>query len=344
MTPNGEQASGLYNTWITLENPDLFNSYSVEMLKALQLALKTASNAADVVAVVLTGSGTRAFCTGGNAVDFARHYGGNTQEFRRFMRLFNDTVSAILACDKPVICRVNGMRSGGGQELGLACDLSVAQDMAVFGQAGPKYGGAMLGGVTDFLPPMIGAEEAIAAGVLCEPMSAHKARRLGMIAAVVPALKIEGNFVVNPAVITDRYADDSGEVVFGEQRHGDDLRRAREMIAAGTIDLSLLDARVNELCSKFLMMFPESLTKTLEAMRKPKLEAWNRNKEDNRAWLAANMMGEAHAGFRAFADGTKKSGREIDFVALRQAQARGEPWTPDLVDALIPKAVSEASV
>ena len=68
------------------------------------------------------------------------------------MRLFNDMVSAILVCDKPVICRVNGMRIGGGQEIGMACDFSVAQDLARFGQAGPKHGSAPDGGATDFLP------------------------------------------------------------------------------------------------------------------------------------------------------------------------------------------------
>ena len=68
------------------------------------------------------------------------------------MRVFNDMVSSILGCDKPVICRVNGMRIGGGQEIGMACDFSVAQDLARFGQAGPKHGSAPIGGATDFLP------------------------------------------------------------------------------------------------------------------------------------------------------------------------------------------------
>ena len=68
------------------------------------------------------------------------------------MRLFNDMVSAILGCDKPVVCRVNGMRIGGGQEIGMACDFSIAQDLARFGQAGPKHGSAPIGGATDFLP------------------------------------------------------------------------------------------------------------------------------------------------------------------------------------------------
>ncbi|EME69958.1 6-oxocyclohex-1-ene-1-carbonyl-CoA hydrolase [Paramagnetospirillum caucaseum] len=333
-------AEGLFNVWVTIDNPRQFNSYSIDMLKALQQAFRTAGEARDVVAVVLTGAGSKAFCTGGDAMEFATYYAGNPQEFRRFMRLFDDTISAILACDKPVICRVNGLRSGGGQELGLACDLSVAQDLAVFGQAGPKHGGAMVGGATDFLPVMIGAEEAMAAGILCDPISAHKARRLGMISAVVPALKVDSRFIPNPSVVTDRVVDEFGEFILGEPKAGGEIKAAKEIVAKGEIDLSRLDAKVEELCSKFLHMSPEALTKTLEELRKPKLDAWNRSKEGNRAWAAINMTTEAHAGFKAFAVGNKEVGREVNFVALRQAQAIGAPWTPDLIEALMPGRIS----
>ena len=103
------------------------------------------------------------------------------------------------------------------------------------------------------------------------------------------------------------------------------------------IDLGLLDERVEELCAKLLMTFPDCTTKTVEELRKPKLKAWNDNKENSRAWLALNMMTEAKAGFRAFNEGTRETGREIDFVALRQALAKGTPWTEELVESLMPK-------
>ena len=128
------------------------------------LAFRAASAARDVVAVVFTGVGDKAFCTGGNTKEYAEYYAGNPQEYRGYMRLFNDMVSAILGCDKPVICRVNGMRIGGGQEIGMACDFSIAQDLARFGQAGPKHGSAPIGGATDFLPLMIGCERAMVSG------------------------------------------------------------------------------------------------------------------------------------------------------------------------------------
>ncbi len=340
-TPEGQVAEGLFNFWITLDNPTQYNSYTTAMAKGVTLAFRAASVARDVVAVVFTGAGDRAFCTGGNTKEYAEYYSGNPQEYRQYMRVFNDMVSSILGCDKPVICRVNGMRIGGGQEIGMACDFSVAQDLARFGQAGPKHGSAPIGGATDFLPLMVGAERAMETGTLCEPWSAHKAYRLGMILDVVPALQVDGAFVANPLVITDRYLDGFGRIVHGEPRTGDELAEGKKLLARGKVDLSLLDAAVEALCGKLLLTFPECLTKTFEELRKPKIETWNRNKEDSRAWLALNMLAEARTGFRAFNEGPRDH-REIDFVALRQALARGAPWTPELVESLIPRAADAA--
>ena len=147
---DGREAEGLYNAWIILNNPKQYNSYTTDMCKALILAFRAASVARDVNAVVFTAMGDKAFCTGGNTKEYAEYYSGKPEEYRQYMRLFNDMVSSIMACDKPVICRVNGMRVGGGQEIGMACDFTVAQDLANFGQAGPKHGSAAIGGSTDF--------------------------------------------------------------------------------------------------------------------------------------------------------------------------------------------------
>jgi 6-oxo-cyclohex-1-ene-carbonyl-CoA hydrolase len=335
-TPDGRTAAGLFNAWITLNNPAQYNSYTTAMVKSVILAFRAASNARDVACVVFTGVGDRAFCTGGNTKEYAEYYAGNPQEYRQYMRLFNDMVSGILGCDKPVICRVNGMRIGGGQEIGMACDFTITQDLANFGQAGPKHGSAAIGGATDFLPVMIGAEQAMVSGTLCEPFSAHKAYRLGIVSELVPALKVDGKFVANPMVITDRLLDEYGRIVHGEFKAGAELDAGKALLKQGTVDLSLLDAAVDAMCSKLLLTFPDCLTKSLEELRKPKLEAWNRNHEDSRAWLALNMMTEARAGFRAFNEGTRETGREIDFVALRQALAQGTPWTAELTESLMP--------
>ncbi len=336
LQPDGKAAAGLYNAWIWLDNASQYNSYTTEMVKGVILAFRAASNARDVSSVVFTGVGDKAFCTGGNTKEYAEYYAGRPQEYRQYMRLFNDMVSSILACDKPVICRVNGMRIGGGQELGMACDFTVAQDLARFGQAGPKHGSAPIGGATDFLPVMIGAERAMGACVLCEPFSAHEAYHIGMITDIAPALKVDGKFVPNPLVETQRVYDDFGRLLFGKPKAGEELKKGKELMSRGTVDLSRLDAKVEELCAKMLLTFPDCTTKTIEELRKPKLEAWNRNKENHRAWLALNMVTEARAGFTAFNEGTKDN-REVDFVKLRQKIAAGQPWVGDLHDQIQPK-------
>lgn len=333
---DGSVVEGLYNAWIIFNNPKQYNSYTTNMVKATILAFRRASVDREVNAVVFTGAGDKAFCTGGNTKEYAEYYAGNPQEYRQYMRLFNDMVSAILSCDKPVISRVNGMRIGGGQEIGMACDFTIAQDLANFGQAGPKHGSAAIGGATDFLPVMIGCEQAMISGTLCEPFSAHKAARLGIIGDVVPALKVNGKFIANPTVITDQMLDEYGRVIHGDFKSGTALKEGRVLLKEGEIDLSLLDQKVEEMCAKLLATFPECMTKSLEELRKPKLHAWDLNKENSRAWLALNMMNEARTGFRAFNEGTKETGREIDFVKLRQAMAKGVPWTEELIESLMP--------
>ena len=219
----------------------------------------------------------------------------------------------------------------------MACDFSVAQDLARFGQAGPKHGSAPIGGATDFLPAIVGAERAMAACVLCEPFSAHKAYQMGILTDIVPALKVDGKFVANPTVETQRLFDDFGRNAYGETKTGDSLAEGKALMKRGAVDLAMLDARVEELCAKILLTFPDCTTKTLEELRKPKLEAWNRNKEDSRAWLALNMMTEARSGFTAFNEGPKDD-REIDFVLLRQKLAAGQSWVGPLHDEIQPGA------
>ncbi|MFL5407432.1 MAG: enoyl-CoA hydratase-related protein, partial [Myxococcales bacterium] len=152
----GGAVDGLHAVWIALDNERQLNSYTTQALKEIVLGVRRASADRRAVAVVLTGSGDRAFCTGGNTAEYATLYAGRPAEYAQYMRLFNDAVTSLLLCDKPVVCRVNGMRIGGGQEIGMACDFSVAGDHASFGQAGPVHGSAPDGGSTDFLDLYVG--------------------------------------------------------------------------------------------------------------------------------------------------------------------------------------------
>jgi 6-oxo-cyclohex-1-ene-carbonyl-CoA hydrolase len=329
----GTAVSGLHTVRITLDNLAQLNSYTTEMVKGVILGMRRASNDRAAVAVVFTGAGTRAFCTGGNTEEYATYYAGRPEEYRQYMRLFNDMVSAILMCDKPVICRVNGMRIAGGQEIGMACDFSLAQDLALFGQAGPRHGSAPDGGSTDFLPLFVGIESAMESCTLCEQWSAYKAHRLGLLARVVPALKVDGRFVRNPLVVTERWIDE-GAIVYGEPKTGAERSAGKELMARGEVDLSLLDREVDALAYKLANTFPGCLSKTLESVRKHKLEHWDRNKETSRAWLGLNMMTEARAGFRAFHEGSKEC-READFLLLRRRLAEGATWSDALVDEVL---------
>ncbi len=332
----GKPVEGLYNAWISLNNPSQFNSYTTNAVKEVILAMRETSNDRSVVSVVFTGVGDKAFCTGGNTKEYAEYYAGNPQEYKQYMRLFNDMVSSILMSDKPVICRVNGMRIGGGQEIGMACDFSIAQDLARFGQAGPKHGSAPDGGSTDFLHLFVGIENAMFSCTVCDPWSAHEALRYGLLTEVVPAVKVNGEYIPNPLVYTDKWVNEKGEIIYGKMKSGEDLAKAKEIMKSGVVDLSALDEAVEKLCTKLLYLMPNCLSKTINSLRKKKLEHWDKNKESNREWLALNMMTEGKSGFRAFNDGPKDN-READFIKLRQMLAKGHEWNEEVFSTIAPK-------
>jgi 6-oxo-cyclohex-1-ene-carbonyl-CoA hydrolase len=337
----GKVVAGLHQIRISLDNEKQLNSYTTAAVKDLIIAFRRASADRRAVSVVFTGAGDKAFCTGGNTEEYATYYSNRPLEYLQYMRLFNDMVTNILLCDKPVICRVNGMRIGGGQEIGMACDFSIAGDHARFGQAGPKHGSAPDGGATDFLDLYVGCSAAAESLVLCEPWSAHKAHRLGLVNEVVPVHRTkDGKLVPNPFVVTDRYTGDMGELVYGEWKTGADRDKAKAEAAACTIDLSGLDAACDRLATKLMYTFPDCTRKTLESLRKKKLAAWFQNAETNRSWLSLNMNTEAAPGFMAFHYGDRAE-REIDFIALRKKLAEGSRFDDALVRSVMPPSARE---
>ncbi len=341
--PDGSAVEGLYDAWLWLDNPNQYNSYTTEILRELCLALDWASCRADVNCVILTSVGDKAFCTGGNTVEYEHDYSWRPQEYRTYMGLFNRMISLMLENEKPVINRVNGMRIAGGQEMGLACDFTVSSDLARYGQAGPKHGSAPDGGSTDFLDLYVGFARSVESCVLCEQWSAHKAHHIGLVNEIVPVLKdSSGEWVANPMVTFDWVDPRSGQVVYGDFLTGEAREAGKAKMAECEIDLSGLDAAVEALSWKLANTFPGCTRKTLSSVRKKKLHWWDANRETNREWLALNMAVEAAAGFRAFnvgggrrEDGTRIP-RQVDFIEVRQAIARGENWTPELVESFMP--------
>lgn len=218
----------------------------------------------------------------------------------------------------------------------MACDFTVAVDSARFGQAGPKHGSAPDGGSTDFLPLYVGFSHAMESCLLCETWSAHRAAFLGLVNEVVPVYRVDGQWTPNPMVVTDRFVDAFGRIVYGEFRTGDEAAAAKALLAKATTDLSALDQATERLCTRLLMLMPDCVTKTLNSVRKHKLNHWNANSQTNRDWLALNMMTEGRAGFRAFNEGPKDR-REVDFIKLRQLLAAGHPWNDELLRAISPQ-------
>ncbi|MBN2333283.1 MAG: 6-oxocyclohex-1-ene-1-carbonyl-CoA hydratase [Deltaproteobacteria bacterium] len=323
LDPQGKVIDGLYTGWIILNNPNQYNSYTTDMVKGVIAGFQRASADPSVVAAIFTAVGDKAFCTGGNTKEYAEYYSKRPQEYGDYMDLFNGMVDAILNCKKPTICRINGMRVAGGQEIGMATDLSVASDLAILGQAGPKHGSAPDGGSTDFLPWYLGIEDAMWNCVSCEMWSAYKMKRLGLLTKVVPVIKEGDQWVRNPLVITDSWVQD-GEIAYGEFKTGAAAKEARAYVKEAQIDLSLLDEAVDEIVWKFANLMPHCLMKSVDGIRAKKKFFWDQMKLPNRHWLAANMNYEAFMGFNAF--NTKKiTGQDtIDFIRYRQLVAEGE--------------------
>lgn len=334
---DGSLVEGLFNYWIMLNNPSQFNSYTTSAVKEIILAFRQASCDRSCVAVVFSAVGEQAFCTGGNTKEYAEYYAGNPQEYKQYMRLFNDMVTTILLCDKPVINRVNGMRIAGGQEIGMACDFTISADTARYGQAGPKHGSAPDGGSTDFLHLYVGFTRAMESCTLCDHWSAHQAVSFGLINKIVPVLKNkDGEFIGNPLVNTSTAHDAWGNPTFGSFKTGAAANEAKALFKSCTVDFSLLDAEVETLTWRLALTMPDCLSKTIESMRKKKLDHWLKNSETNRSWLALNMMTEGRAGFRAFNEGPKGN-REVDFITLRTELARATPWDAALLDKILPR-------
>lgn len=333
---NGNPVDGLFSAWVTLNNPAQYNSYTTEMVKGVIAGFNKASMNRRVVAIVFTGTGDKSFCTGGNTKEYAEYYSKKPEEYGQYMDLFNGMVDAILLSKKPTICRVNGMRVAGGQEIGMACDLAVTVDTAIFGQAGPRHGSAPDGGSSDFLPWYLGIEDAMWNCVSCELWSAYKMKRLGLVSKVVPVIKQDGKFVKNPGVIIDKYVAD-GEIVYGEFVRGEEGKKAREFVKNATSDFELLDKAVNGIIWTFTNLMPHCLMKTIDSVRAKKKYFWDTSKNYNRHWLAENMSTEAFLGFNAF--NTKKiTGKDVvDFVKYRRLLAEARPLDDGLFEEVFAK-------
>jgi 6-oxo-cyclohex-1-ene-carbonyl-CoA hydrolase len=332
-----EPADGLSIAWVTLNNPAQYNSYTTDMVKGVIAGMHRASMERDVQVIVFTGAGDRAFCTGGNTKEYAEYYSRRPLEYVQYMDLFSGMVDAILKARKPVICRCNGMRLAGGQEIGQACDFTVAADTAAFGQAGTRHGSTPTGGSTDFLPWNLSMEQAMWQATANEMWSAYKMERVGLVTKAIPIKKnADGDWVRDPRVITDKYVD-NGEIVYGEFKKGSDYKEANAQLKELQTDWTQMDAFVNQMAWTLSNTTFLCLMNTIESIRVKKKHYWDMLKGSQIYWLGANMNMEAFIGFNAFNTQKITGKREIDFVAYRKLLAEARTFDDAFCEAVLPK-------
>lgn len=173
---------------ITLNRPQVLNAFRTQTLSEMTEALEDASADQAVGAIVIRGAGERAFCVGG---DIAEMRSLTPETGRAFLRRFTDLLWRIRQAPVPVIAAVRGYCLGGGNEINVTCDLTLASERAVFGQVGPTVGSAPMFGGTQFLPGIVGEKRAREIIFLCQRYPAAEAERVGWCNKVVPDAQFE---------------------------------------------------------------------------------------------------------------------------------------------------------
>lgn len=173
---------------ITLNRPECLNAFRTQTLLELAQALKRAARDKSVGVIVLTGAGGKAFSVGGDITEMKEL---DRARGRVFVRHLGSLTKAFLTCPKPIIARVDGYCLGGGNEIQLFCDLTIASDRSFFGQTGPKVGSAPLWGGTQILPGLVGLKKAKEITFLCKHYRAEEAVAMGLINQCVPASELD---------------------------------------------------------------------------------------------------------------------------------------------------------
>ncbi len=170
--------------FISLNRPEVFNSFNREMALLLQKTLDDCEKNNDVRAIVITGTG-KAFCAGQDLKEVTSPE--LNPGFRKILEEhYNPIITRIRNINKPIVAAVNGVAAGAGANISLACDIVIASDKASFIQAFSKIGLVPDSGGTFFLPRLIGFQKASALMMLGEKVSAEEAEKLGMIYKVIP--------------------------------------------------------------------------------------------------------------------------------------------------------------
>ena len=175
---------------VTIDRPEVLNALDFPTMRELARAFEQASWDDSVAVVVVTGAGDRAFCTGADLDEQAR-MGATSGQYWRWMGAFIEMHDRLRQIGKPTIARINGICVGGGNELQMACDLSVLVDDGYIRHVGPEHGSVPAGGATQWLPLMVGERRAREIVMLCEPIPPAKALEWGLVTRVVPRAELD---------------------------------------------------------------------------------------------------------------------------------------------------------
>ena len=171
---------------LTIDRPKV-NAFNLELVGALQKALREAGRDTQVRCVLLTGSGS-VFSSGQDITEIAQARGTS---FRgHLQQTYNPLILQIRRLEKPVLAGINGVTAGAGLGVALACDLRIASDTARFVVGFGGIGLAPDSGVSLFLPALIGLGRAAEFAFNNEPISAEQALAWGLINRLAPAAEL----------------------------------------------------------------------------------------------------------------------------------------------------------
>lgn len=182
-----EHADGIAK--ITINRPQVRNAFRPETIREMMEAFHNAHMDPEIGAIILTGAGDKAFCSGGDQ-KIRGEEGYRDERGGQHLNVL-DLQRQIRTIPKPVVAMVNGFAIGGGHILHLICDLSIASDNAIFGQTGPKVGSFDAGLGAGLLARTVGMKKAKEIWFLCRQYSATEALEMGLVNSVVPHDQLE---------------------------------------------------------------------------------------------------------------------------------------------------------
>lgn len=178
---------------ITINRPEVYNAFrpetNIEMLDAMEICRENQ----DIRVVILTGTGDKAFCSGGD--QNVKGTGGYVGQDGVPRLNVLDLHKKIRSLPKPVVAMVNGYAIGGGHVLHVVCDLTIASDNARFGQTGPKVGSFDAGFGSSYLARHVGQKKAREIWFLCQQYTAQEALEMGLVNKVVALQELEDTTV-----------------------------------------------------------------------------------------------------------------------------------------------------